>query len=44
MLPSRGEVRRRRVGLAEGGLEIPPWGVAVLGQVGEFVPRQVYRV
>lgn len=44
MLPARGQVRRRRVGLAQGGLEVLARGVAVLGKVGQFVPRQVYRV
>lgn len=44
VLPARGEVRRRRVGLAQGGLEVLARGRAVLGQVGELVPRQVYRV
>lgn len=33
VLPARGEVRRRRVGLAQGGLEVLARGVAVLGEV-----------
>lgn len=44
VLPAGAEVGRRRVGLAQGGLEGFPVGVSVLGQVWEFVSRQVYRV
>lgn len=45
VLPARGEVCCCGVGLAQGGLEGFPVGAfTVLGQVGEFVPRQVYRV
>lgn len=43
VLPAGGEVRRRRVGLAEGGLEGLAVGAAVLWQIGELVPREVYR-
>lgn len=43
VLPARGQVRGRRVGLGEGGLEAYPVGVAVLWQVRQLVPRQVYR-
>lgn len=44
VLTPRGEVCCCGVGLAQGGLEGFPVGAfAVLGKVGEFVPRQVYR-
>lgn len=44
VLPPRGEVCCCGVGLAQGGLEGLAVCCIVFGQVGEFVPREVYRV